>query len=85
MHDRQNATVVRFLLREELANYQSDGAAVVRRDRQLRRRSQKSEEEGERSKFRLVSCFEMRSHSDQIQKSFCGCEHLLQHACHLFD
>jgi hypothetical protein len=30
MHDRENATVVWFLLGEELANYQSDGAAVVR-------------------------------------------------------
>lgn len=46
MHDRQNATVVRFLLREKLANYQSDGAAVVRPDRERCRRNQKSEEKG---------------------------------------
>jgi hypothetical protein len=46
MHDRQNATVVWFLLREKLANYQSDGATVFRRSRQRRRRSQKNEEEG---------------------------------------
>jgi hypothetical protein len=30
MHDRQNATVVRFDLREKLANYDSEAAAVVR-------------------------------------------------------
>jgi len=30
MHDRQNATVVRLRLGEELASYDSDHAAVIR-------------------------------------------------------